>query len=94
MFRAEYKVEGGKLIKVQVSKRGEKIDFVRITGDFFMHPEELIEDLEKALVGCPLDEKVIAEAIRCFVRDKGVVLLGVSPEDFARCIIRAVSHSG
>lgn len=94
MFRAEYKVEGGKLIKVQVSKIGEKIGFVKITGDFFMHPEDLIEDLEKSLLGCPLDEKTITEVIRRFIKDKGVVLLGVSPEDFAKCIIRAVSYSG
>lgn len=89
MLRAEYKAEGGKLIKVQMTKKGDKIDSIKITGDFFMHPEDLIDELEKALLGCPLDENIIAETIKCFIRDRDVVLLGATPEDFAKCIIKA-----
>ena len=94
MFKAEYKVEGGKLIKVQLRKKDGKIDFVKITGDFFMHPEELIEDLEKTLIGCPLDETKITKAIKDFTKKNGVSLLGVAPEDFAKCIIKAGGGDG
>ncbi|MBS7653557.1 MAG: lipoate protein ligase C-terminal domain-containing protein [Candidatus Bathyarchaeia archaeon] len=89
MFRSEYKVEGGKLIKVQLNKDDGRIGAIKITGDFFMYPEGLIEDLEKFLIGCPLNETIIIETIRKFIEEKGITLLGVAPEDFARCIIKA-----
>ncbi|MBS7634432.1 hypothetical protein KEJ34_02900 [Candidatus Bathyarchaeota archaeon] len=89
MFRSEYKVEGGKMIKVQLNKDDGRICAIKITGDFFMHPEELIEDLERSLIGCPLDETIIIETIRNFIEVRGMTLLGVAPEDFARCIIKA-----
>lgn len=94
MLRAEYKAEGGKLIKVQLSKKDNKIGFIKITGDFFMHPEELIEDLEKSLVGCVINEEAIAETIRRFIEERGVILLGATPEDFARCIVKAGGGGG
>lgn len=94
MLRAEYKAEGGKLIRVQLDKRDDKISFIKITGDFFMHPEELIEDLERILVGCVVDEKAIAHVIRKFIEENGVTLLGATPEDFAKCIVRAGGGGG
>lgn len=94
MLKAEYKAEGGKLIKVQMTKKGDKIDSIKITGDFFMHPEDLIDDLEKILLGCPLDENIIAETVKRFIRDRDVVLLGATPEDFAKCIIKAGGRDG
>jgi lipoate-protein ligase A len=47
--KAEYKVEGGKLVKAQVEKGDGWILRVKITGDFFIHPEEFLEELEEAL---------------------------------------------
>ncbi|MEM1514576.1 MAG: lipoate protein ligase C-terminal domain-containing protein [Candidatus Bathyarchaeia archaeon] len=89
MLRAEHKAEGGKLIKVQMNVENNRISFIKITGDFFMHPEEMIEELEKILVGCVVDEKAVAETIRRFIEEREVTLLGASPEDFAKCIVRA-----
>lgn len=94
MFRAEYKAEGGKLIKVQLSIKDDKISYIKITGDFFMHPEELIEELEKALIGCTLNEAEITDSIKRFIDEKEVILLGANPNDFAKCIIRAGGSSG
>jgi lipoate-protein ligase A len=89
MLRAEYKAEGGKLIKVQLRRDGDRIGFIRITGDFFMHPEDLIEDFEKALLGCPINEDAIVKVIRDFICGRGIILLGAKPEDFAKGIGRA-----
>lgn len=89
MLRAEHKAEGGKLIKVQISVENKRISSIKITGDFFMYPEEAIEDLEKVLVGRVIDEKIITETIKRFIGEKGVTLLGASPEDFAKCIAKA-----
>ncbi|MEM2342308.1 MAG: lipoate protein ligase C-terminal domain-containing protein [Candidatus Bathyarchaeia archaeon] len=94
MLRAEHKVEGGKLIKVQLKKENNRISFIKITGDFFMHPEDLIEDFERSLLGCVIEEVAIANTIKDFINSRGVILLGASPEDFAKCIVKAGGSSG
>ena len=89
MGKAEYKVAGGKLVRVQLVKKEGRIEKLKITGDFFLHPEELIEDLEKALVGQPLNLSDLDEFIGAFIKRRGATLLGASPEDFAKCISMA-----
>ncbi|MEM3055350.1 MAG: lipoate protein ligase C-terminal domain-containing protein [Candidatus Bathyarchaeia archaeon] len=94
MGKAEYKVEGGKLVKAQVAMDGDKIRKVKITGDFFLHPEEVLEELEEALVGSLLDESSLARLIKGVASRKNATLLGVSPEDFAKCIVMAGKSDG
>jgi len=92
--KATYKVKGGKLIKIQLRERADKIQEIKITGDFFLHPEELIEELEEALVGKPLKEQDLAESIRRLMQERGATLLGASPEDLAKCILMAGGEGG
>ena len=87
--KAQYKVEGGKLIKVQLKLEDDKIKEAKITGDFFLHPEELIDELEKTLEGSEINEDVLADHIKAFIKRNKAVLLGVTPEDFAKCIVMA-----
>jgi lipoate-protein ligase A len=87
--KAEYKVAGGKLIRIQLVKKEGRIEKLKITGDFFLHPEELIEDLEKALVDQTLSMPDLDEFIGAFIERRGATLLGASPEDFAKCITMA-----
>ena len=89
MGKAEYKVAGGKLVRVQLVKKEGRIEKLKITGDFFLHPEELIEDLEKALVGQALNLSDLDGFIGAFIERRGATLLGASPEDFAKCITMA-----
>ena len=48
------KVPNGKMLKVRVKFEKERIESIRITGDFFIHPEDSIEDLETAFKGSRL----------------------------------------
>lgn len=89
MGKAQYKIEGGKLIKVQLVKNDNSIGKVKITGDFFLHPEHLIEDLEKTLEGLQIENDVLAQHIADFIQTHGATLLGAAPEDFAKCIVMA-----
>lgn len=41
---AQVKIQGGKLLQLEKFK-----DNYKITGDFFAHPEEIIEEIEKNL---------------------------------------------
>lgn len=94
MGKALCKVEGGKLIKVRLVEKEGKIQKMRITGDFFLHPEEMIDELEQALIGKPLKEEKILQTIRNLIRERNITLLGASPEDFARCILLAGHKNG
>lgn len=87
--KAEYKVAGGKLVRAMVEAENGVIRRVRLTGDFFIHPEDFIEVLEEALRGQVLDEEELADFIRRLVEAEKAVLLGVSPEDFAKCVVMA-----
>jgi lipoate-protein ligase A len=90
--KAEYKVAGGKLIRIQLVKKEGRIEKLKITGDFFLHPEELIDDLEKALVDQTLSMPDLDEFIGAFIERRGGTLLGASPEDFAKCITMAAEN--
>ena len=92
--KSEYKVAGGKLLRVQLSEKDGRIRQVKITGDFFLHPETFIENMEEDLAGQPLDEKKIATFLQSLLELRGAVLLGASPEDFARCIMMAAEKHG
>jgi lipoate---protein ligase len=50
------KVPGGKLLRVSVESNEGIIESVRISGDFFAHPEDIIEALESKLKGAGRDE--------------------------------------
>ena len=94
MRKAEYKVQGGKLIRIKLAQKGTRIEKIKITGDFFLHPETLIDTLENILVGHVLYEQDLARSIKAFLKEKKAVILGVSPEDIAKCIMIAVEKNG
>ncbi len=89
MGRATYKVKDGKLIKVWVTERHGRIGKIKITGDFFLHPEALIDEVEATLVNKPLNEGVIARTIERLMRERDATLIGATPKDIARCIMMA-----
>ena len=82
------------MIKVNLTLNEGRIEEIKIMGDFFLHPEETIEDIERTLRGCILNEERIGSLIRDALSREGAVLLGASPEDFARCIVMAGEKDG
>lgn len=92
--RAEFKVPGGKLIRVRVEVRDGRIKFVRFTGDFFMTPEEDLEELENRLIGMEADPERVRMAVASFFRDKGTSIAGGEPEDFAHVMAMALRQDG
>jgi len=87
---AELKVPGGKLVRVELDVEDGRLRDVKITGDFFLYPEEAIEGLESALRGLSVDsdfEAVVTQRLR----ELGAELLGAAPSDIAAAIRRALS---
>ncbi len=88
MKKAEYKIPGGKLIAVELKLSKNTIKYIKISGDFFMHPEESILDLEKQLKGVQIND--FQKYINNFFLDKNIILFGIKTEDFKKVIKMAL----
>ena len=89
---SKYKAEKG-LIKIKLDLEDGKIDKITIEGDFFFYPEDKLWDLEKALIGCEVEEEKLTERIAEFYRRMNVSSPGVKPEDFTKAITLAFNSA-
>ena len=87
ILKGELKVKGGKLIKCKIKVRENKIEEIRFSGDFFIHPEEKIEELEEMLKGVELKKKKLYSILSLFAEN--VEMIGVNNDDFVEVIMRA-----
>ena len=90
----EYKVPGGKLVKVDFAVSDGALRDVVVSGDFFLYPEETLEDIRASLEGLPstTDEPGVADRIRQRIKP-GAELLGTSPEAIAIAVRRALTEA-
>jgi hypothetical protein len=94
------KAEEGKLVKVflDYDYTGEgkamKINTIKITGDFFMHPEEGIEMLEKELIGAEMERNALLKRMDDFFRRKKIKLFGIASESLATAILNCKEETG
>lgn len=89
MKKAIYKVPNGKLLKIFLEEDAGKIKSVKITGDFFVHPEENIEKLETALAGSPLSTDPLNKAINDFFESNPTALFGIDIDSIVSTILNA-----
>ncbi len=82
MREASRKISGGKTVKLRLD---EETGRVTIHGDFFLHPEESIHDLEGFLSSIPpsIEEKEVSARISGFFKQFGVQPVGFSAGDLA-----------
>ena len=88
---ARQKVREGKLVKVEV-EYDEVIRDIRITGDFFLHPEDVLEKIEKSMLGMEKDTSAekIASRIQSIVKAYDAQMIGIGPESLAQVITEAL----
>ncbi|WP_347353329.1 biotin/lipoate A/B protein ligase family protein [Intrasporangium sp.] len=93
-MRGEYKVPGGKLVVVDLATRDERLVDVRVSGDFFLEPDEALDDINAALTGMPADTTVdrLAGAIEDGLGDD-VALIGFSPTAVGIAVRRALGKA-
>ena len=65
----------------------DKIRSISITGDFFMHPEDAIDKLNKALEGLELEEEKIFDVIVKFIEEEKVEFFGADASSITRAIL-------
>lgn len=92
-----FKVRGGKLVSVDVESDGNVITSAHVFGDFFLEPDDALEDIDAALLGHSVDApaSVLTAAIqdRLDARDEPVQLIGFGPEAVAIAVRRALGHA-
>ncbi|WP_114855209.1 lipoate--protein ligase family protein [Brachybacterium sp. YJGR34] len=93
----QYKVRGGKLVSVSLDVEDERIVRAHVFGDFFLEPDDALEDLSAGLVGRDASSSTaeLAEAItaRLAARDDEVQLIGFDAEAVAIAARRALGHA-
>jgi lipoate-protein ligase A len=85
------KIAGGKLIRVDVVY-SRHVERVKITGDFFLHPEELITIIEESLsdASIPLSQGLLVERVKTILKNNDATVIGFSPEDLISVLAEAI----
>lgn len=93
-MHGEFKVPGGKLVVVDLDVRDGALADVRLSGDFFLEPDEALPAIDAALTGLPAatDAKGIAAAVTSALPE-GAILLGFSAEAVATAVRRALQRA-
>ena len=93
-MHGEYKVPGGKLVVVDLDVVDGTIANFRLSGDFFLEPDDALEDINAAVNGLRADGDAasIAAAVRTALPAQAT-LLGFSPESVAVAIRRSLARA-
>ncbi|ABM07310.1 putative lipoate-protein ligase [Paenarthrobacter aurescens TC1] len=93
-LHGEYKVPGGKLVVVDLEVDDGRFSKVSLSGDFFLEPDEALEDINRALTGLPDNSTAadIAAAVAAGLPE-GAVMFGFSAEAVAVTVRRALSKA-
>ncbi|KAB1653834.1 lipoate--protein ligase family protein [Pseudoclavibacter chungangensis] len=93
-MHGEFKVPGGKLVVVDVDAVDGILTNTRVAGDFFLEPDEALDDINAAVDGLPLESTAeeIAAAVTAGLRPDAH-LLGFSPEAIGVVVRRATTRA-
>lgn len=93
-FHGEFKVPGGKLVVADLDITDGKISRANINGDFFLEPDEALDDINGALLGLDYDasHRIITEAVDAAV-DDSVVMFGFDAHAIATAVRRATGFA-
>ena len=84
-----YKASGGKMIRITLDHTANKIQNIKITGDFFLYPEETIDEMEKELRELPINEERILQRLKDTVRRHKITFVGINEKSLTRAIMIA-----
>ena len=86
-----YKCEGG-LMRASISYDTKRniLKQLWLTGDFFVKPQRIVNDLEAALKDCPVDQ--IEEKVNAFFANNESEMLMLNPESFVTVINMALEQ--
>ena len=89
--RLDYKVPGGKLVRVSVDVDEGIATRVRVAGDFFAHPESAFDEAEAGLSG--LSAADLPEAAERAFSRPDLALYGLGARDIAEALRLALTQA-
>ena len=93
--KSVYKVPDGKLLKILLDydENNNSITNVKITGDFFIYPEEAIETMENELKNISLTQNDLLNRINNVIEKNNIQFIGLSAEGLTTGILMCVSKN-
>lgn len=87
-----HKIPQGKLVRISLDFDTATLQHIKICGDFFVHPEETIEEMERVLLHLPVEagEGRIQELLDHVVAHRGAQLIGIDTQTVAKLIHEAI----
>ncbi len=80
----DYKVPNGKLLRLEVDMEKDTIRSIKISGDFFIHPETAITQIEGLLAGKSIDD--VNDTVNRFIEENNVQLIGFDASDLTEAL--------
>lgn len=92
-MHGEFKVSAGKLVVVDLEVRDDRIAQVVVSGDFFLEPDEALDDITAALDGIPASASLaqLEQAVAAATQD--ATLIGFDARSVAFTVLRALGRS-
>ena len=90
MKKATLRTKKG-LIEVEISIEHNRITTLKITGDFFIYPEEALEVIEQELVGITIDEEQFKNKIEGIYKKQQISTPGITINDWITVILKAIN---
>ncbi len=90
-MHGEYKTPGGKLVVVDFDVDDDLLNNVMVSGDFFLYPEETLEQISAALENMPVAASE-DEMLRCLedAIPDDAALVGFSPDAVVTAVKRGL----
>ncbi|WP_022868203.1 lipoate--protein ligase family protein [Schaalia vaccimaxillae] len=90
-MHGEYKVPGGKLVVVDLEVDQDALAEVKISGDFFLDPDDALFRMRAALEGAPVSSsaKDLAQRVASVLDDTDT-LMGITPDAIGIAVRRAL----
>ncbi|MEU4657270.1 biotin/lipoate A/B protein ligase family protein [Streptomyces sp. NPDC023723] len=93
-MHGEYKVPGGKLVVVDLDVADGALRDVRVSGDFFLEPDEALLAIDRALEGAAAETDAAGLAARVDAAlPEGTVMYGLTSEGVAVAVRRALARA-
>ena len=80
----------GKLLRLDVTY-SEKIESLKITGDFFLHPEETLDQISEELTGVavPIQKELLFRKIKYIMDSNEAEIISITLEDILNTLDEA-----
>ncbi len=80
----------GKMLRLDVTF-GDHIESLKITGDFFLHPEETLDYIVSELTGVavPIQKEVLIRKTRYILDSNEAEMIGITVEDIINLLEEA-----